>query len=149
MNIRRLFASTKSDAEAGTAPAQKSAAGTPGASRSLASYYRLALVAVTAVMLILGGLLIYHAHQLRLNSIRFEAAIKAQAVAARLYGWGSQQRALIRAIADDPELARMFRERDSQGLKERARLTGGQFSIESAPESGTKALLRLPLEQTG
>jgi NarL family two-component system sensor histidine kinase YdfH len=35
------------------------------------------------------------------------------------------------------------------GLKERARLTGGQFSIESAPESGTKALLRLPLEQTG
>ena len=35
------------------------------------------------------------------------------------------------------------------GLKERARLTGGHFSIESAPESGTTALLRLPLEQTG
>jgi signal transduction histidine kinase len=35
------------------------------------------------------------------------------------------------------------------GLKERARLTGGYFSIESAPESGTTALLRLPLEQTG
>jgi NarL family two-component system sensor histidine kinase YdfH len=32
------------------------------------------------------------------------------------------------------------------GLKERARLTGGRFSIESAPESGTTALLRLPLE---
>jgi NarL family two-component system sensor histidine kinase YdfH len=35
------------------------------------------------------------------------------------------------------------------GLKERAQLTGGHFSIESAPESGTTALLRLPLEQTG
>ncbi len=34
-------------------------------------------------------------------------------------------------------------------LKERARLTGGHFSIESAPENGTTALLRLPLEQTG
>jgi NarL family two-component system sensor histidine kinase YdfH len=35
------------------------------------------------------------------------------------------------------------------GLRERARLTGGRFVIESAPQSGTKALLRLPLEQTG
>ena len=35
------------------------------------------------------------------------------------------------------------------GLKERARLTGGHFSIRSAPESGTTALLRLPLEQIG
>jgi signal transduction histidine kinase len=35
------------------------------------------------------------------------------------------------------------------GLKERAQLTGGYFSIESGPESGTTALLRLPLEQTG
>jgi signal transduction histidine kinase len=35
------------------------------------------------------------------------------------------------------------------GLKERARLTGGRFSIESSPESGTTALLRLPLEKTG
>lgn len=35
------------------------------------------------------------------------------------------------------------------GLKERARLTGGDFSIESWPESGTTALLRLPLEKTG
>jgi signal transduction histidine kinase len=35
------------------------------------------------------------------------------------------------------------------GLKERARLTGGRFSIESSPEGGTKALLRLPLEETG
>jgi signal transduction histidine kinase len=35
------------------------------------------------------------------------------------------------------------------GLKERARLTGGRFSIESSPESGTTALLRLPLEETG
>ena len=35
------------------------------------------------------------------------------------------------------------------GMKERAQLTGGHFSIESAPESGTTALLRLPLEQTG
>jgi signal transduction histidine kinase len=35
------------------------------------------------------------------------------------------------------------------GLKERARLTGGRFSIESSPESGTTALLRLPLETTG
>jgi signal transduction histidine kinase len=32
------------------------------------------------------------------------------------------------------------------GLKERARLTGGHFSIESAPESGTTARPRLPLE---
>jgi signal transduction histidine kinase len=35
------------------------------------------------------------------------------------------------------------------GLKERAQLTGGIFSIESSPESGTTALLRLPLEKTG
>ena len=35
------------------------------------------------------------------------------------------------------------------GLKERARLTGGHFSIESAPESGTTVQLRLPLEKTG
>jgi signal transduction histidine kinase len=35
------------------------------------------------------------------------------------------------------------------GLKERALLTGGHFSIESAPKRGTTALLRLPLEQTG
>ena len=35
------------------------------------------------------------------------------------------------------------------GLKERARLTGGHFSINSSPESGTTALLRLPLEKTG
>jgi signal transduction histidine kinase len=34
------------------------------------------------------------------------------------------------------------------GLKERARLTGGQFSIESAPENGTTVRLRLPLEKT-
>ena len=34
------------------------------------------------------------------------------------------------------------------GLKERARLTGGHFSIESAPESGTNVQLRLPLEET-
>ena len=34
------------------------------------------------------------------------------------------------------------------GLKERARLTGGHFSIESSPEKGTIALLRLPLEKT-
>jgi signal transduction histidine kinase len=32
------------------------------------------------------------------------------------------------------------------GLKERARLTGGHFSVESAPESGTTARLRMPLE---
>ncbi|MCP4428913.1 MAG: HAMP domain-containing sensor histidine kinase, partial [Chloroflexi bacterium] len=32
------------------------------------------------------------------------------------------------------------------GLKERARLTGGNFSIKSSPENGTTALLRLPLE---
>jgi signal transduction histidine kinase len=35
------------------------------------------------------------------------------------------------------------------GLKERARLTGGRFAIESSPKSGTTALLRLPLEKTG
>jgi NarL family two-component system sensor histidine kinase YdfH len=35
------------------------------------------------------------------------------------------------------------------GLQERARLTGGRFSIESSPESGTTAVLRLPLEKTG
>jgi signal transduction histidine kinase len=35
------------------------------------------------------------------------------------------------------------------GLKERARLTGGHFSIESSPEKGTTALLQLPLEKTG
>ena len=35
------------------------------------------------------------------------------------------------------------------GLKERARLTGGQFSIQSSPEGGTTTLLRLPLEKTG
>jgi signal transduction histidine kinase len=35
------------------------------------------------------------------------------------------------------------------GLKERARLTGGHFSIESSPEGGTTALLQLPLEETG
>jgi signal transduction histidine kinase len=35
------------------------------------------------------------------------------------------------------------------GLKERAQLTGGSFSLESSPESGTTALLRLPLEKTG
>jgi NarL family two-component system sensor histidine kinase YdfH len=34
------------------------------------------------------------------------------------------------------------------GLKERARLTGGHFSIESAPEYGTTVQLRLPLEKT-
>ncbi len=34
------------------------------------------------------------------------------------------------------------------GLKERARLTGGRFSIESSPESGTTAQLRLPVEKT-
>ena len=34
------------------------------------------------------------------------------------------------------------------GLKERARLTGGHFSIESSPESGTTARLRLPMEKT-
>ena len=33
------------------------------------------------------------------------------------------------------------------GLQERAQITGGHFSIESAPESGTIARLRLPLEQ--
>lgn len=33
------------------------------------------------------------------------------------------------------------------GLKERARLTGGHFSIESAPRQGTTAQLRLPLEK--
>ncbi len=32
------------------------------------------------------------------------------------------------------------------GLKERARLTGGHFSIESAPENGTTVQLRLPME---
>ena len=35
------------------------------------------------------------------------------------------------------------------GLKERARLTGGHFSIESSPEKGTTAFLQLPLEKTG
>lgn len=35
------------------------------------------------------------------------------------------------------------------GLQERARLTGGHFAIESSPQNGTTALLRLPLEQTG
>ncbi len=34
------------------------------------------------------------------------------------------------------------------GLKERAQLTDGHFSIESEPGSGTTAQLRLPLEQT-
>ena len=34
------------------------------------------------------------------------------------------------------------------GLKERARLTGGQFSIESGPGNGTSAQMRLPLENT-
>jgi NarL family two-component system sensor histidine kinase YdfH len=34
------------------------------------------------------------------------------------------------------------------GLKERARLTGGRFSIESSPKSGTTAVLSLPLERT-
>jgi NarL family two-component system sensor histidine kinase YdfH len=34
------------------------------------------------------------------------------------------------------------------GLKERARLTGGRFSIESAPGDGTNVQLRLPLEKT-
>ena len=34
------------------------------------------------------------------------------------------------------------------GLKERARLTGGHFSINSSPTSGTTALLHLPLEKT-
>jgi signal transduction histidine kinase len=34
------------------------------------------------------------------------------------------------------------------GLKERARLTGGHFSIESSPKKGTTALLQLPLEET-
>lgn len=142
MNIRRLFASTKSESEAGTAPAEKPAAGSGSSSRSLASYYRLALVAVTAVMLILGGLLIYHSHHLRQDSIRFEAATKAQSVAARLYGWGSQQRALIRAIADDPELARMFRERDSQGLAERARVLAPLFP-------GALGLELLPVKAVG
>ena len=33
------------------------------------------------------------------------------------------------------------------GLQERARLTGGDFAIESTPEQGTTARLRLPLEQ--
>jgi signal transduction histidine kinase len=32
------------------------------------------------------------------------------------------------------------------GLKERAQLTGGHFAIESSPEDGTTAVLRLPLE---
>ncbi len=35
------------------------------------------------------------------------------------------------------------------GMKERARLTGGQLSITSSPGSGTTALLRLLLEKTG
>ncbi len=35
------------------------------------------------------------------------------------------------------------------GLKERARLAGGRFSINSLPERGTTALLQLPLEETG
>ena len=35
------------------------------------------------------------------------------------------------------------------GLKERARLTGGRFSIESAPGSGTTVQLCLPLEKRG
>jgi signal transduction histidine kinase len=34
------------------------------------------------------------------------------------------------------------------GLRERARLTGGHFSIESAPGNGTTVQLRLPLENT-
>lgn len=34
------------------------------------------------------------------------------------------------------------------GLKERARLTGGYFVIESSPDMGTAALLKLPLEET-
>lgn len=34
------------------------------------------------------------------------------------------------------------------GLKERALLTGGHFSIESAPQSGTTVQLHLPLEKT-
>jgi len=34
------------------------------------------------------------------------------------------------------------------GLSERARLTGGHFSIESSPEGGTTARLQLPLEET-
>jgi signal transduction histidine kinase len=34
------------------------------------------------------------------------------------------------------------------GLRERARLTGGHFSIESAPDLGTTVHLRLPLETT-
>jgi signal transduction histidine kinase len=34
------------------------------------------------------------------------------------------------------------------GLKERARLTGGHFSITSSPKNGTTALLQLPLEET-
>ena len=34
------------------------------------------------------------------------------------------------------------------GLKERARLTGGLFSIESAPENGTTVQIHLPLENT-
>ena len=34
------------------------------------------------------------------------------------------------------------------GLKERARLTGGHFSIESGPGNGTTAQLCLPLENT-
>ena len=33
------------------------------------------------------------------------------------------------------------------GLKERARLTGGHFSIKSTPEKGTTVQLRLPLEE--
>ncbi len=52
-------------------------------------------------------------------------------------------------VGFDPETAVRPGHYGLIGLKERARLTGGNFSIKSSEGKGTTALLRLPLEETG
>jgi signal transduction histidine kinase len=78
----------------------------------------------------------------------------AEATTVRVKLWLAEDGYLLIEVVDDGvgfdvETAARPGHYGIIGLKERAQLTGGRFSIESAPGNGTTALLRLPLENTG
>lgn len=149
MDIKRIFSRHKVEVPAQDKPTamdELMAMGEPGekvTGRPLRYYYLFLFLGFTAALSIIGGGLFYLNQMERSENGKLTISAQARSVAQSISSWVEQQRVLVQAIADDPELASMFRAGDSEKLKRRAeeftRLFPGSIGFELIPVDEVRA----------